>query len=64
MTHLTPMQGFCTETDGAIALFGATWLGIPTVAPGARISGRGDNESGSATTSPREDRGNGGSDKT
>jgi PiT family inorganic phosphate transporter len=23
------MQGFCAETGGAIALFGATWLGIP-----------------------------------
>jgi PiT family inorganic phosphate transporter len=29
ITHLTPMQGFCAETGGAIALFGATWLGIP-----------------------------------
>lgn len=28
ITHLTPMQGFCDETDGAIALFGATWLGV------------------------------------
>lgn len=23
------MQGFCAEGGGAIALFGATWLGIP-----------------------------------
>ena len=29
ITHLTPMQGFCAETGGAMALFGATWLGIP-----------------------------------
>ncbi len=29
ITHLTPMQGFCAETGGAITLFGATWLGIP-----------------------------------
>ena len=29
ITHLTPMQGFCAETGGAIALFGATWLGVP-----------------------------------
>lgn len=29
ITHLTPMQGFCAEAGGAIALFGATWLGIP-----------------------------------
>lgn len=29
ITRLTPMQGFCAETGGAIALFGATWLGIP-----------------------------------
>lgn len=29
ITHLTPMQGFCAETGGALALFGATWLGIP-----------------------------------
>ena len=25
----TPMQGFCAEGGEAIALFGATWLGIP-----------------------------------
>ena len=29
ITHLTPMQGFCAEGGGAVALFGATWLGIP-----------------------------------
>jgi PiT family inorganic phosphate transporter len=29
ITRLTPTQGFCAETGGAIALFGATWLGIP-----------------------------------
>jgi inorganic phosphate transporter, PiT family len=29
ITHLTPMQGFCAETGGAFALFGATWLGVP-----------------------------------
>jgi PiT family inorganic phosphate transporter len=29
ITHLTPMQGFCAEAGGALALFGATWLGIP-----------------------------------
>lgn len=29
ITHLTPMQGFCAETGGAVALFSATWLGIP-----------------------------------
>jgi PiT family inorganic phosphate transporter len=29
ITHLTPMQGFCAEGGGALALFGATWLGIP-----------------------------------
>ena len=29
ITHLTPMQGFCAETGGAMALFGATWFGIP-----------------------------------
>jgi PiT family inorganic phosphate transporter len=29
ITHLTPIQGFCAETGGTIALFGATWLGIP-----------------------------------
>jgi PiT family inorganic phosphate transporter len=29
ITHITPMQGFCAETGGAITLFLATWLGIP-----------------------------------
>jgi PiT family inorganic phosphate transporter len=29
ITHLTPVQGFCAETGGAMTLFGATWLGIP-----------------------------------
>ena len=29
ITHLTPMQGSCAETAGALTLFGATWLGIP-----------------------------------
>jgi PiT family inorganic phosphate transporter len=29
ITHLTPMQGVCAETAGAITLFGVTWLGIP-----------------------------------
>ena len=29
ITRLTPMQGFCAETGGAIVLFGATGLGIP-----------------------------------
>jgi inorganic phosphate transporter, PiT family len=29
ITRLTPMQGFCAETGGAISLFAATWLGIP-----------------------------------
>jgi PiT family inorganic phosphate transporter len=29
ITRLTPPQGFCAETGGAITLFGATWLGIP-----------------------------------
>src|SRR5690349_5659656 len=29
ITRLSPAQGFCAETGGAIALFGATWLGIP-----------------------------------
>jgi len=29
ITHLTPMQGVCAETAGAVTLFGATWLGIP-----------------------------------
>jgi PiT family inorganic phosphate transporter len=29
ITRLTPAQGFCAETGGAITLFGATALGIP-----------------------------------
>ena len=29
ITRLTPMQGFCAETGGAITLFLATWLGVP-----------------------------------
>jgi len=29
ITKLTPMQGFCAETGGAITLFMATFLGIP-----------------------------------
>jgi PiT family inorganic phosphate transporter len=29
ITHLTPMQGFCAETGGAITLFAATHFGIP-----------------------------------
>ncbi|HWU55014.1 MAG TPA: inorganic phosphate transporter [Rhizomicrobium sp.] len=29
ITHLTPMQGVCAETAGAMTLFGATYLGIP-----------------------------------
>jgi PiT family inorganic phosphate transporter len=29
ITRLTPMQGFCAETGGAITLFGATFMGIP-----------------------------------
>jgi PiT family inorganic phosphate transporter len=29
ITRLTPMQGACAETGGAITLFAATWLGIP-----------------------------------
>ena len=29
ITRLTPMQGCCAETGGAIMLFAATWLGIP-----------------------------------
>ena len=28
VTRLTPAQGFCAETGGAIALYTATWLGI------------------------------------
>ena len=29
ITRLTPMQGFCAETGGAITLFLATYLGVP-----------------------------------
>jgi PiT family inorganic phosphate transporter len=29
ITHLTPMQGFCAETGGALTLFAATALGVP-----------------------------------
>jgi inorganic phosphate transporter, PiT family len=29
ITRLTPMQGACAETAGAITLFGASWFGIP-----------------------------------
>jgi inorganic phosphate transporter, PiT family len=29
ITRLTPFQGFCAETGGAITLFVATHLGIP-----------------------------------
>jgi PiT family inorganic phosphate transporter len=29
ITRLTPMQGFCAETGGALTLFGATYLGVP-----------------------------------
>lgn len=29
ITHLTPVQGFCAETGGALSLFAATWLGVP-----------------------------------
>jgi PiT family inorganic phosphate transporter len=29
ITKLTPMQGFCAETGGAITLFMATVLGVP-----------------------------------
>lgn len=29
ITHLTPMQGFCAESGGALTLFLATWLGVP-----------------------------------
>jgi PiT family inorganic phosphate transporter len=29
ITRLTPPQGFCAETGGALTLFGFTWLGIP-----------------------------------
>ena len=29
ITRLTPVQGFCAETGGAMTLFLATWFGIP-----------------------------------
>lgn len=29
ITHLKPMQACCADTGGALALFGATWLGVP-----------------------------------
>ncbi len=29
ITRLTPMQGFCAETGGAVTLFTATFLGVP-----------------------------------
>jgi PiT family inorganic phosphate transporter len=29
ITRLTPMQGCCAETGGAITLFAATYLGVP-----------------------------------
>jgi PiT family inorganic phosphate transporter len=29
ITRLTPVQGFCAETGGAVTLFLATWLGVP-----------------------------------
>ena len=29
ITRLTPMQGFCAETGGAITLFLATYIGVP-----------------------------------
>ena len=29
ITRLTPTQGFCAETSGAITLFVATFLGVP-----------------------------------
>jgi len=29
ITRLTPMQGFCAESGGAITLFLATWFGVP-----------------------------------
>src|SRR5204862_6097870 len=29
ITRLSPVQGFCAETGGALTLFAATWLGIP-----------------------------------
>ena len=29
ITRLSPMQGFCAETAGAVTLFAATGLGVP-----------------------------------
>jgi inorganic phosphate transporter, PiT family len=29
ITRLSPMQGCCAETAGAMTLFAATWLGVP-----------------------------------
>jgi PiT family inorganic phosphate transporter len=29
ITRLSPQQGFCAETGGAITLFTATYLGVP-----------------------------------
>jgi len=29
ITRLTPVQGFCAETGGAMTLFLATYLGVP-----------------------------------
>jgi PiT family inorganic phosphate transporter len=29
ITRLSPMQGCCAETAGAVTLFAATWLGVP-----------------------------------
>ncbi|MDQ2954433.1 MAG: inorganic phosphate transporter, partial [Pseudomonadota bacterium] len=29
ISRLTPVQGFCAETGGAITLFAATYMGIP-----------------------------------
>jgi PiT family inorganic phosphate transporter len=29
ITRLSPMQGFCAETGGAITLFMATYIGVP-----------------------------------
>ncbi len=29
ITRLSPMQGFCAETGGAITLFTASYLGVP-----------------------------------
>jgi PiT family inorganic phosphate transporter len=43
ITRLTPMQGFCAETGGALTLFGATWLGVAWVLtlPAAALIGAG-----------------------